>query len=107
MSADSLSLRLHAAVVEHLLRAPESVIEQAKSTLRRIRDEDLAPRSETYLAEWDRILDAGPEAITDVLLDPSDHAATLRSCTPFTGVLSQEEVEQIRSRWRRERDSCS
>ena len=59
---------------------------------------------ESYAREWESILNAGVGRVIAALLDPSDHAATLRSSSPFAGVLPQDEVRAIKEAWRRERD---
>ena len=59
--------------------------------------------SEPYAREWETILDAGVAAIITTFLDSSNHAATLRSCSPFTGVLPQAEVRAIKRAYRQQR----
>jgi len=96
----SLSIWLHAAVLARLFRDPDAVIQKARSNLARTRTTGAAARSERYLREWEEILDAGAGSIAETILDRSDHAATLRSCTPFTGVLPAAEVTAIKAAWR-------
>lgn len=102
----SLSIWLHAAVLAQLFRDPDTVIQKARSNLARMRTTGAAARSERYLREWEKILDAGTGSIADVLLDRSDNAATLRSCTPFTGVLPSSEVAAIKAAWREHQRAC-
>jgi hypothetical protein len=45
--------------------------------------------------------------LVEAFLDRSAHGATLRSCTPFTGVLSQDEVQSIKKAYRELRDTAS
>jgi hypothetical protein len=83
---------------------PDTVIGVARRNLARQRQNGSA-RSAAYAYEWESILDAGVGRVIEVFLDPSDHGATLRSCTPFTGVLSQDEVRAIKKAYREVRDS--
>lgn len=99
------SLWLHAALIPHLINGPETVIGKARANLSRGRETGaIDAHSEPYAREWEAILDAGVGRIIAVLLDPSEHAATLRSSTPFTGVLPQQEVRAIKHAWRQRRD---
>ena len=106
LTGGALSLWLHAAVVGHLLADSDLVISQAEKNIDRIRSTGSSPRSEAYLVEWERILSSGVAAIVAALLDPTEHGGTLRSCTPFAGVLTQDEVATIKSAWKRFRDSA-
>lgn len=99
------SLWLHAALIPKLVNAPDVVLGIARSNLDRQRESGSA-RSAAYIREWESILDAGVGRVIEAFLDPSDHGATLRSCTPFTGVLSQDEVRSIKKAYRQVRDSA-
>jgi len=101
------SLWLHAALIAHLINDPDAVINKARANLARARATGaIDAHSEPYAHEWEAILDAGIGRVIVVLLDPSDRAATLRSSTPFTGVLSQGEVHAIKKAWREVRDTA-
>lgn len=99
------SLWLHAALIQKLVNAPDVVLGIARSNLGRQRENGSA-HSAAYIHEWESILDAGVGRVIEAFLDPSDHGATLRSCTPFTGVLSQDEVRSIKKAYRAVRDSA-
>lgn len=99
------SLWLHAALILKLVDAPDVVLGIARSNLDRQRESGSA-RSAAYIREWESILDAGVGRVIEAFLDPSDHGATLRSCTPFTGVLSRDEVRSIKKAYREVRDSA-
>jgi hypothetical protein len=102
------SLWLHVALISHLIHNPEIVIGKARANLARGRTSGAVDtHSEPYAREWDEILGAGVGNVIQVLLDPSDHAATLRSNTPFTGVLPQGEVRAIKAAWRQARDTAT
>jgi excisionase family DNA binding protein len=95
---------LHAALVPRLVGDPAAVIGKARENLARFRRIGvLDVHSEPYAREWETILDAGVAAIITTFLDSSSHAATLRSCSPFVGVLPQAEVRAIKRAYRQER----
>jgi excisionase family DNA binding protein len=101
------SLWLHAALIPYLVNEPSAVIEKARANLARGRAAGaIDAHSEPYAREWEAILDAGIGRIIATLLDPSQHAATLRSSTPFTGILTQDEVRAIKKAWREDRKSA-
>jgi hypothetical protein len=87
-----------------LVRDPATIIGEARENLARFRRIGvLDVHSEPYAREWETILDAGVAAIITTLLDSSSHAATLRSCSPFVGVLPQTEVRAIKRAYRQQR----
>ncbi|MBS9536020.1 helix-turn-helix domain-containing protein [Mycobacterium sp. M1] len=98
------SLWLHAALIPHLINEPDAVTAKARANLARGRASGADAHSELYAGEWEAILNAGPGCVIAVLLDPSEHATTLRSSSPFAGILPQDEVRAIKKAWRRERD---
>ncbi|MBY0443439.1 MAG: helix-turn-helix domain-containing protein [Mycobacteriaceae bacterium] len=99
------SLWLHAALIPQLVTAPDAVLGIARNNLDRQRESGSA-HSAAYIREWESILDAGVGRVIEAFLDQSDHGATLRSCTPFTGVLSQDEVRSIKKVYREVHDSA-
>ncbi|PVB32970.1 hypothetical protein [Mycobacteroides abscessus] len=93
------SLALHALVVSKLLRDPERVLEIA----RRNAKHDLGVgdvHSEKYIREWDRLPKQDIPSLINAMLDPSDLGITLRSCTPFTGILTDDEVQAVKRQYR-------
>jgi hypothetical protein len=98
-------LWLHAVLVPKLVNDPDVVLGIARRDLARQRDTG-SPRSAAYIREWESILEAGVGRVIEAFLDQSDHGATLRSCTPFMGVLSQDEVRSIKKAYREVRDSA-
>jgi len=86
------SLALHEEVARRWREEPAEVRAFARRNIERFRA--LNPSSRTYLDEWARLLD-GPESdLQRVLCSDDDHSATLRSCSPFAGLVS------ARERWR-------
>jgi excisionase family DNA binding protein len=95
---------LHAALVPRLVLDPVAVIGKARENLARFRKTGaIDVHSEPYAREWETILDAGVAAIITTFLDSSSPAATLRSCSPFVGVLPEAEVQAIRRAYRQHR----
>lgn len=90
------SLWLHRAVLGHLVRDPEGVLDRARQVLeRRIAKSDYPGSPLPYYRRWNEILDGGVEEVCRVLTDTGQEACALRSCSPFTGVLSDEERRDV------------
>jgi len=87
------SLWLHRAVAGKVVRDPVGAIEQARRNIERFRQ--LQPRARIWLDEWTSILDAGPEAVLEMLTSPSREAVELRQNTPFVGLLSEDERRAV------------
>lgn len=96
------SLALHALLVSKLLRDPDRVLETARRNVERDRETGNA-HSESYTREWGKLLKRDIPSLIGAMLDPSDHGVTLRSCTPFTGVLSAGEVQSVKRQYREPR----
>jgi transcriptional regulator with XRE-family HTH domain len=93
---DRRSLALHGRVFDHLLRDPEAVREIARRNLRVMGEAN--PEAGPWLQEWARLLDGPLHELAAVLLSTNQHACGLRRCTPFAGVLAQDErLEVLRS----------
>ncbi|CAM2916861.1 helix-turn-helix domain-containing protein [Skermania piniformis] len=94
------SLALHAAVVAKLIDDPERVLGIAGRNLQR--DIDTGSIHDLrYSREWEMLIDQGLPALIEAMLDPSDRGVTLRSCTPFTGVLDSGQVQAIKRIYRK------
>jgi hypothetical protein len=78
------SLALHAAVAERLRRDP-SIVERARAKL----EEWIARggRSTEILVQWRDVLARPVDDIARFLAERSEHAAWLRSASPFAGAL--------------------
>ncbi|VAZ69625.1 hypothetical protein LAUMK40_05788 [Mycobacterium kansasii] len=98
------SLWLHAALIPRLLKDPDAVVGKARANLAQGRASGaIDVHSEPYAREWEAILDGGVGCTIAALLDPCEHAATLRSSSPFAGILPQDEVRAIKEAWRQRR----
>lgn len=84
---------MHRLIAQKLLEDP-TLIAQARGTLDRWRAQGAEP-CPPYLLEWGRILEGSPEEIARFLVSPSESATRLRSCSPFTNVLTVEERSRI------------
>lgn len=101
------SLWLHRAVLAELVADPEEVLARVRRNLQRLRtqhpDRGMTAR---WLGQWQEVLDAGVDAVADVLTSQGPVALELRQNSPFAGVISEE----VRSRvlasfvrhWRRD-----
>jgi excisionase family DNA binding protein len=103
------SLRLHQALLAHLLTEPDAVIAKARDNLNRWtamhRPDGMTTR---YLEEWKRVLNDGLDAIVDVVISPSQEARELRQNSPFAGVLPDETrlgvLKTFKDHWGREHE---
>ncbi len=97
---DEISLAMGREVAARLRRQPE-LLEVAHQNLRRWakRNAD-APRLLRCYAEWDEILKRPLEEICDLLISDREQACRLRQNSPFAGVLSAQEVWEMKRRLR-------
>src|ERR1035438_5004135 len=98
------SLWLHRA---ELVENPEDVLARVGGNLQRLRAQHVGwGMTARWLGQWQEVLDAGVDAVADVLTSQGPAALELRQSSPFAGVISQE----VRSRvlasfvrhWRRD-----
>ncbi len=101
------SLWLHRAVLAELVENPEDALARVGGNLQRLRAQHLGRgMTARWLDQWQRVLDAGVDAVADVLTSQGPAALELRQNSPFAGVISEE----VRSRvlasfvrhWRRD-----
>ena len=48
-----------------------------------------------WVEEWRRLLEAGPDAVGEALIDPGDHGHDLRQMSPFAGLLSDDTRQAV------------
>jgi len=98
------SLWLHQVVAGRLALDPDTVLAQARKNLQHLKRVHPGGMTAQWLAEWQKVLDSGTDAVFSALTSPSIHAADLRQNSPFAGVLSTEErtaaLEAFRHHWR-------
>ncbi len=95
---DARSLAMHRLVAAKIHRDP-ALFEKARRTLARWRDPGKPTRSEPYLEEWARLMDAGVEPTLATAVEDSERATALRQCSPFAGVLSTAERHAFLKEW--------
>jgi hypothetical protein len=95
---DARSLAMHCKIAQKLSRDPK-VLEKAKANLERWREKsvDSLPR---YFSEWQEILRCPWLEIAEYITSMSEDATRLRSSSPFAGVLTADEREQIYAAFR-------
>lgn len=94
---DWVNLLYHQRIAELLRTEPERVISKACSNLARwLAAHERGSADARCLEEWEEILArcTVPELIA-ILTEDSDEGQRLRSSTPFTGLLSAEEQQEL------------
>lgn len=97
---DRTSMALARAIVARLDMDP-SLLDIARQNLERwtVRNAD-SPHLLACYREWEAILVKGLDAVREVLLSESDEGQRLRQNSPFPGVLSPQEVWEIKRKCR-------
>ncbi len=95
---DARSLAMHCRVAQKISRDPQ-LLDKARENLKRWSAKSTRPRPR-YLREWAEILDRPWPEIAALITEMSDEATRLRSSSPFAGVLSPAEREQIYAAFR-------
>jgi excisionase family DNA binding protein len=99
------SLWLNRAVAARVARDPARVLAHARRNLDRFERIHEGTSVMRWLGRWREVVDAGPEAVMDVLSSTAPEAAELRQNSPFAGVLSERErravLESFSEHWRR------
>jgi hypothetical protein len=95
---EARSLAMHCKMVQKIAREP-GLLEKAKANLVRWSAKNSGPKSR-YLKEWQEILEKPWPAIAETMTSMSEDATRLRSSSPFAGVLTEKEREQIYAAFR-------
>jgi transcriptional regulator with XRE-family HTH domain len=90
---DRRSLHLHAAISRRIVAEPEAALTLARRNLRTMADAN--PEAAPLLREWAGILDSGADRVLHVLADPGEHARELRQVTPFAGLLTARQRQEV------------
>lgn len=102
--SDKRSLALHRAVVRKLCQYPD-LWEKPLQNIERWTEPDGSLSMASLI--WKNILETWEhEAIIKLLLSRSQRATFLRSSSPFTGIISQEERNRIFERYRKIYERC-
>lgn len=91
------SLELHRRVAQKIRQHPE-LFNKAFENISRWR-ETTSASTMPYLDEWQQLLEQGMEVALAKAVEDSEHAASLRRSTPFSGVLSNEERLAVLREW--------
>ncbi|MDQ2913761.1 MAG: helix-turn-helix domain-containing protein [Chloroflexota bacterium] len=89
------SLWLNRAVAARIAMDPDRVFAHARQNLDRFERIHEGSSVAKWLERWRRVLDAGPEAVMEVLTSMAPEAAELRQNSPFAGVLSDRERHRV------------
>lgn len=90
---DARSLAMHCKIAQKITRDP-ALLNKAKANLERwiAKSGDQQPQ---YLREWKQILERPWPEIAELITGMSEDATRLRSSSPFAGVLTVSERDQI------------
>lgn len=58
--------------------------------------------TQVHMAEWESILAAGDQYCLQFLTEDSEQARSLRHLTPFTGILTAQEVNDLHRKWQQD-----
>jgi hypothetical protein len=95
---DARSLAMHCKVVLKISQ-DSRLLEKARTNLSRWSAKIDGPKPR-YLKEWQEILEKPWPTIAEMMTSMSEDAIRLRSSSPFAGILSEEEREQIYAAFR-------
>lgn len=96
---DYLALMYHREIAARLQIEPEIVLNQARDNLKRWLKIHEGTSTALALEEWQELIDKlSVSELIAVITEDSDEGQRLRSSTPFTGILSDTERKEIRSR---------
>lgn len=95
---DARSLAMHCKIAQKITRRPE-LLDKARANLRRWMDKSDGPQPH-YLREWEEILERPWLNVAELITSMSEDATRLRSSSPFAGILTTEERDQIYAAFR-------
>lgn len=90
---DARSLAMHCKIAQKITRDP-NLLNIAKTNLERWSSKSKDPQPQ-YLREWEQILERPWPEIAELITSMSEEATRLRSSSPFAGVLTTAERDQI------------
>ena len=96
MTADQLrSLLLAYVVAARLVIDPAGTVRRARANLERMREADGRGTARLWHREWEQLLNGPLPELLTALTSPSLRSRELRQNTPFAGVLSQAQRQQV------------
>ena len=91
---DAKSLALHTKIAWKISEDP-SLLDKARENLSQWRSRHDPGDMPLYLDEWERILTLDWKQVAALLIAVTEDAIRLRHCSPFTGILTEEERLRI------------
>jgi hypothetical protein len=99
-AADRRSLHLHQAIIEKLRRNP-GLFELVRARIDQWSAQGRGRSDYPYRLEWQAAVLGGFERVVQVALDEGERGQVLRTCTPLTGILTEDERRAVmREAWR-------
>jgi hypothetical protein len=95
---DARSLAMHCRIAQKISRDPQ-LLDKAHANLERWAAKTTGPKPR-YLREWQQVLNQPWPAIAEFITNMGEEATRLRASSPFAGVLTQEERDQIYAAFR-------
>lgn len=93
-ASDQRSLALHAEVARAIASDP-SIVERARMRVAGWLEDPSRVTDLVYAEAWQELLSRHPTEICERLVESSERMQTLRSCSPFTFVLSPRRRWQL------------
>lgn len=101
IESDFRSLALHKIAVAKVRANPE-LFDKIKHTNTHF-GKVYSPSSMTYYREWNKLIETGLGAVLDMALATTEFAATMRSTSPFSGILTEDERLAFLHDWKLKR----
>ena len=95
---DARSLAMHCKIAQKISRDPK-LLDKARTNLERWLAKSERPHP-GYLGEWREVLARPWPEIAELMTSMNDEATRLRSSSPFAGILTAEERDQIYAAFR-------
>ena len=95
---DARSLAMHCKIAQKISRNPD-LLDKARANLERWSAKSGKPQPQ-YLREWGEILARPWPEIAELITNMNEDATRLRSSSPFAGVLTADERDQIYAAFR-------
>jgi excisionase family DNA binding protein len=92
---ESQSLWLHVAVAGELVRDPDDVMSKARANAARALARDPPAGASRTLRRWVTALDAGPDAVLRMLIEPGPEGREWRHVSPFASILGERQRQAI------------
>lgn len=98
LKSDFRSLELHSLIAKKLEEDP-SLVQIAIANIARWKKQNDFPQP--YLDEWLEIINSGQESLLNFLRSTSYDGQRLRSSSPFPGILTSQERNEIFERYKK------